>query len=602
MIRRYLLALALLLPGAAAAQEQPLPKEEFRGAWIATVINLDWPSARGNSERQQQELVAMLDELKATGVNAVLFQVRSESDAMYASEYEPWSVYLTGTQGKAPDPFFDPLEFAIEEAHARGMELHAWFNPFRAQRQIGGYALDSTHILVERPEWGLQFNGAIELLNPGIPEVREYITEVIMDVVRRYDIDGVHFDDYFYPYPPNAITNEDQETYQTYNTAGFTNINTWRRFNINMFVRGIYEAIEAEKPEIKFGISPFGIWKNGVPSGIRGLDSYSVLHADPVNWYGQEWVDYMTPQLYWAFGGGQDYAKLATWWSEQTNGRHLYVGQGVYRAVGSNAGYSAGELPAQVRFNRWIPEIQGSILFRAKNLTNNQAKGFTDSLKVTYYRRPALTPSLAWHSQDAPAASEYLQYTWTGDGEVTLSWDAPAVNEPEVARYAVYRLNTDVADPDLQTAMMDAENLIGVTGSLEWVDYPESVSTPYVYFVTAVSGNSIESAPSPTVSLFGRAVSNENEVPEEGTMALLPNYPNPFAERTRIPFELSAPADVTLTVRDLLGRTVSVLANEMLPAGRHERELTTEGLAAGTYFYILETEGRLVTRKLQIVR
>ncbi|HMB92728.1 MAG TPA: family 10 glycosylhydrolase, partial [Rhodothermales bacterium] len=276
---------------SASAQPEPLAKYEFRGAWIATVINLDWPnSPTSSTQAQQAQLITMLDELKESGINAVLFQVRSEADAMYASEIEPWSYWLTGEQGVAPDPFYDPLAFAIEEAHKRGMELHAWFNPYRAVRG-SGYPNAPSHVSVEHPEWILTLGG-LQVLDPGLPDVRDHNARVIADVARRYDIDGVHFDDYFYPYPPNQITNEDDATFAAHN-RGFTNRGAWRRDNVNLFVAQVYDSLQVIRPSASFGISPFGIWKNGVPSGITGLDAYNVIYGDAVAWLDAQIIDYV---------------------------------------------------------------------------------------------------------------------------------------------------------------------------------------------------------------------------------------------------------------------------------------------------------------------
>ena len=247
------------------AQQDRVPKHEFRGAWIATVINLDWPSSRNaSSHTQQRNLTDMIDGLKEAGINAVFFQVRSEADAMYASGIEPWSFWLTGEQGASPEPFYDPLEVAIEEAHKRGVELHAWINPYRASRG-SSYEKAADHITKRYPQWVLTF-GNIATLNPGLPEVRNHIARVIMDIVRRYDIDGVHFDDYFYPYPPNNISTEDSGTFAEHN-RGITSIADWRRDNVNLLVAQVADSIRAVKPHVKFGISPFGILEKWGPCG-----------------------------------------------------------------------------------------------------------------------------------------------------------------------------------------------------------------------------------------------------------------------------------------------------------------------------------------------
>lgn len=315
------------------AMDMP-PKREFRGVWLSTVANIDWPKSRYDSDsKKQNDLKNYLLKLKDSGVNAVLMQVRCSCDAMYKSDIEPWSYWFSGTQGQGPSTDWDPLEFAVEEAHKLGMELHAWVNPYRAvvspsSYNNSGYIADS-HVTKQHPNWILKFSD-VWILDPGLPEVRDYITDVLMDIVNRYDIDGLHMDDYFYPY--SGITNEDSETFDDY-AGAFGNIHNWRRYNINQLVESVSDSINAVKPWVKWGISPFGIWKPGVPEGINGMDAYNTLYCDPIAWLQAGTVDYITPQCYWPFGGGQDYGTLIPWWAEQAyqNGRHFYPGQGLYR-------------------------------------------------------------------------------------------------------------------------------------------------------------------------------------------------------------------------------------------------------------------------------
>lgn len=596
----------------AAAQpgpDGPASKHEFRGAWIATVVNLDWPTSRGtNAALQQGRLVEMLDKLKDAGINAVFFQVRSECDAMYASEIEPWSYWLTGEQGRAPEPVYDPLAFAIEEAHKRGMELHAWFNPYRSVRNTNGYAQDTTHVSVRHPEWILTF-GTFKILDPGIPEVRDYVTSVIADVVQRYDIDGVHFDDFFYPYPPNHISNEDADTFAEHN-RGFTNVGDWRRDNVNLFVAQVHDSIQVARPWVKFGISPFGIWRNGTPSGITGLDAYNVIFGDATAWLGAGTIDYVVPQLYWAFGGGQDYGKLAPWWASVRNDRHLYTGHGLYRSdpnTFSRALFAADEVPRQVRFNRDEPGILGSVFFRAKNITVFPSKGFADSLKTDLFATPALTPPMAWKDNTPPAPPENLTFTWTNTEELTLDWQAPTASNIFAAtrRYAVYRVRAGT-EPDGATVVDDGRNLLAVTGETSLTDYPGRADDPYYYVVTAVSANSAESAPSNFISAEGRAVAVEREEP--ATFTLYQNYPNPFNPTTEIRYSLREPARITLHVYNVLGQVVATLIDgtwkEMgLHAARWDgRANDGRTVGSGTYFYILTVEDRRATKAMVLVR
>lgn len=493
------LPLFLLLMASHALFAQALPpKREFRGAWIATVINLDWPSSPFlTPEAQRAELLRILDEMRGHNINAVMFQIRSECDAMYASSLEPWSYWLTGQQGKAPAPFYDPLAFAIEAAHERGIELHAWFNPYRASREVGNYANDPNHVTVKHPEWDIQI-GTIKFLDPGLPQVRDYVTSVVLDVVRRYDVDGVHFDDYFYPYPPNQISTQDNATFANH-SRGFTNRDDWRRDNVNLLIQMIHDSIQVVKPHVKFGMSPFGIWKNGVPSGITGLDAYSTIYCDALAWLNRQIIDYLTPQLYWPFGGGQDYGKLMPWWGAQRNHRHFYPGQAAYRAVNWNA----NEIPRQVRANRGNANTLGGVFFRALNFREN-AKGFADSLKNDLFRYPALPPVMAWKDNVAPNAPQNLRYERLA-GTAGLKWEAPlaASDGDSATRYAVYRFTSPNIQPN---DLDDPSRIISLTSAR--LNRPQTPSTPgpFYFAVTALDHNSNESGPSNVLQVNAPAI------------------------------------------------------------------------------------------------
>jgi uncharacterized lipoprotein YddW (UPF0748 family) len=597
----FSMALAFLTTGAHA---QAPPKHEFRGAWIATAYNLDWPpSPTASPSTQKADLRRMLDSLKAVGINAVVFQVRSEGDAMYASDREPWAYELTGEQGRAPDPFYDPLQFVLDEAHTRGMEVHAWSNPFRAVSDGSSYERDSTHVAVEHPEWLLEFEGGLTVLDPGLPEVRDYVTQVVLDVVRRYDVDGVHFDDYFYPYPPNEMDQEgnrtkDRDTFEKH-PRGFDDIEDWRRDNINTFMAQVHDSIQAEKPHVTFGVSPFGIWKAGVPNGIAGLSAYHTIYADAVAWLRDESIDYLAPQFYWGFGGGQNYATLAPWWAAEAdgNGRHLYPGLAAYKAatgsasalqsfqVRATARYGArdfgpGVVPRQVRFNRRRGSIQGSIFFRTEHLTRTPAQGLPDSLRRGLYRRPALPPSLPWEATDPPAPPQDLTVDRTGpeDKGVTLQWDASGSDPSGAERYAVYRVQAD-ALPDFATETRTAEHLLAVTGTPMVRDRPVRAEAPYHYAVTAVGPNAGESPPSGSVTAGGRVSQAAEAFAVRG-----PN-PNPFTGAARLVLDLAAAADVTVTVYDVLGRHVQQVRTSMPPGPGQTVRVDGSAFASGVYFY-----------------
>ena len=474
------------------------PKREFRGAWIATVVNLDWPYS-GSTSGQKQELISLLNELKDIGINAVIFQIRPESDALYDSEYEPWSYWLTGSQGTPPDPYYDPLEFAIEEARKLGLELHAWFNPYRAERSVGSYTTSPQHVTNQHLDWIIQI-GSIKVLDPGLPMVREHVTNVIMDVVHRYDVDGIHFDDYFYPYPPNHISDEDASTFADY-SRGFSNIGDWRRDNVNLLVEMIFDSIQTIKPNVKFGISPFGIWKNGVPPGIVGLDAYKVIYGDAVTWLQNQVIDYLAPQLYWKFGGGQDYGTLLPWWADQTNDRHLYPGQAAYR-LHLPSDWPLSEITNQIDLNRETENVYGSIFFRANQGLTDNLKGFANELKENIYRYPAIIPSMDWKETQPPNVPKNLRYEPVTAGEpYALFWDTPdiAADGDSASRYVVYRFEQE---PTQIEDLADSTKLIDLTGIKQVTPgVPDIPSDQYYYVVTALDQNNNESGMSNSILL-----------------------------------------------------------------------------------------------------
>ncbi|MDN5288897.1 MAG: putative lipoprotein YddW, family [Mucilaginibacter sp.] len=450
MIKKYsifILAILLCIVGSTRSQQkQPdAPKREFRAVWVATVENIDWPRTQTEgSDQQQKELVSILDAHQAAGINAIMLQIRPAADAFYAKSREPWSKYLTGKQGKAPDPLYDPLEFAIKEAHQRGMELHAWFNPYRATKDLNFSALSPHHITNIRPEWFFIY-GDQKLFNPGIPEVREYIVQVVLDVVDHYDVDGIHMDDYFYPYHIAGQQINDAQTFKKYG-SGFSDINDWRRNNVNLLVKMLNDSIHQHNPRIKFGMSPSGIWANKYqnPEGsdTRGGDSYYELYADSKKWVQEGWVDYINPQLYRPLNDRiVSFNVMVDWWSLHTYGRHLYIGQAPYRILENKLpGFRMpSQLPDQIKYLRKDPRVQGSVYFSSNSLVSNP-RGFTDSLKNNYYRYPALPPVMLWLDSIAPNAPREL-VAKADPGLINLTWQEPLPpkdNEP-VYGYVIYR-------------------------------------------------------------------------------------------------------------------------------------------------------------------
>ncbi len=470
------------------------PKREFRAAWLATVVNLDWPSSRTLTVANQKlELTKLLDSLKLYNVNTVIFQIRAECDAFYNSAIDPWSYWLTNSQGTPPSPLYDPLQFAIEEAHKRGMELHGWFNPYRAYRQTNTYTTANSHVTKTHPDWVITCPDGYKFLDPGLPSVRDYVTSVVYDVTNRYDIDGVHFDDYFYPYPEHSFTNQDSATYANY-PRGFTNLGNWRRDNVNTLIKQVNDTIKSIKPWVKFGISPFGIWKNGVPSGIVGLDAYSTIYCDAMAWLKDKSIDYLTPQLYWKFGGSQDYAKLQPWWADSAAkyGLHYYPGHALYRVNPSDGNWAAEEIPNQIRFDRSNPIVQGGVFFRTKSYTANY-KGVTDSLKNDLYKYKALLPIMNWKDTLPPNPPQFLRYETLSANRIKLIWDLPqtASDGDSAKRYVVYRFTSPNI---LQSDLNNSTNIMNIEGIRESIiPAPPNTSQTYYYMVTTLDRNFNES-------------------------------------------------------------------------------------------------------------
>lgn len=578
------------------------PKHEFRGAWIATVLNLDWPSSRTASPAfQQAQLTAKLDDLKASGINAVFFQIRTEADALYDSPYEPWSYYLTGVEGRAPNPLWDPLAFAIDEAHKRGMELHAWLNPYRAVRSTASFTRSSDHLVNTRPEWILTF-GTLQILNPGIPEVTDHIVKIVRDIVQRYNVDGIHFDDYFYPYSPNQITDEDAQTFAEFG-GDFTNIGDWRRNNINRMIEAVHAVVKEEKTHVAFGVSPFGIWRPGHPPGITGTDAYNSIYADALAWLADQSVDYLVPQIYWAFGGGQDYGALAPWWQEASGSRHLYTGNAAYKMLAPWA-WPVTELTSQLQLNR-NEEIPGIVFFRSTMLTGN-LKGLADELVSDYFSTPAITPTMPWLDTTPPPPPVQLSASRSdADGTlVLLQWEHPALSESAVdttSRYVVYRFQSDI-QPDPLVIIADASNILEITGLNQLTDVVGSSTETYHYIVTRVSSNGVESDPvMASVEAVSTGIDANPELPL--LLELMPNYPNPFNPETTIPFSLPETSEVTIVVYDQMGRQLAALQNGLMPAGMHTVVFDARHLASGVYLYrIVTAQGQSETRKMMLIK
>jgi len=479
----FVLLVILLFPGFADAQFAP--KREFRGAWIATVGNVDWPSKPGlSADLQKQEFIRLLDSLQRAGINAVIVQIRPAADAFYISSYEPWSFWLTGKQGLPPYPYYDPLQFMIREAHLRGMEFHAWFNPYRAVFNTAGYRLAPDQVTLLHPQWFVNY-GDEKYFNPGIPEVWTWLKDVVSDVVSRYDIDGVHFDDYFYPYHIKDREFPDYRTWQIYGHG--LSLEDWRRHNVDTLIQIVSQAIKKIKPWVKFGISPFGVWRNldRDPEGSdtrAGQTDYDDLYADVLLWLKKGWIDYVAPQLYWEFGNrAAPYGTLLDWWAHHSYGRALYIGQGLYRVGSNDAWRNPGELPAQIRANRDYPEVNGSIFYSARYFLSNPL-GICDSLREDYYRYPALVPVMPWLDSIPPPAPRITTALFDSSG-LRIDWEQPDTSSHPAA-FVIYRFTTgmdcNLDDPSHMLAILNQP------GQDSFLDSTCHQGTACYYFITAL--------------------------------------------------------------------------------------------------------------------
>lgn len=457
------------------------PKREFRGAWIQTAFQSEYKSM--TPARMKKDFIRKLDYLQACGINAIIFQVRPEADAFYRSDIEPWSRFYTGEQGKAPEGDFDLMAFLIDECHQRNMEFHAWLNPYRAST-AGNTKLAESHIYHKHPEWFVTYNKQI-LFDPGLPESRRFICKVVRDIVSRYDVDAIHTDDYFYPYPVAGESFPDDKSFRKYGLRkGYTEAQRgdWRRENVNLLVRELKRTILLTKPWVRFGISPFGIYRNkkstpdGSGSRTNGLQNYDDLYADITYWIQQGWIDYNIPQIYWEIGhSAADYITLIKWWDEHAYDRPLYIGQDVARTM------KADQLTRKMHYERNLPHIQGNCFWPANEILWN-TKGVADSLKQTYHRYPALIPAYTHLHDRAPQEVDKLKAEWTPDGYL-LHWQAEqSPTNPELASYfVIYRF--DAKEP---VDLSNPAHIVATTRQLFYRLPYERGKKKYKYVVTAV--------------------------------------------------------------------------------------------------------------------
>ena len=482
MMNKKSLLLLMMWLCSFALQAQLSPKREFRGAWIQCV-NYQFMGL-GTAE-MQRTLTYQLNELQKCGINAILFQVRPEFDALYASSFEPWSRYLTGQQGTPPSPYWDPLQWMIAQCHARGMELHAWINPYRAKTK-GTKELAATHDYRKHPERYFWYGEQL-IMDPGMPENRDYICNVVTDILLRYDVDGIHIDDYFYPYPIKGKDFPDDASFARFG-GGFSNKGDWRRSNVNVLIKKLHETIREIKPWVKFGVSPFGIYRNEssdpLGSKTKGLQNYDDLYADVLLWAREGWIDYNIPQIYWHIGHPvADYETLVKWWARNTENRPLFIGQSVMNTV-QNAdpkNPSINQLPRKMALQRAYQTIGGSCQWPASAVVENAGK-YRDALIAEYHKYPALPPVFDFMDNEAPAKVRKMKPVWTEDGYI-LFWTAPKYKEEmnRAVQYVVYRFN----DKE-KVNIDDPSHIVAITRDNFYKLPYEDGKTKYRYVVTAL--------------------------------------------------------------------------------------------------------------------
>ncbi len=468
------------------------PKREFRGAWVATIANIDYPK-KPTKERAalREQYKNLLDQFKELGFNAVVFQVRPAADAFYPSQLAPWSAYLSGKQGEGI-PDFDPLASMVEETHARGMEFHAWLNPFRATVNLDTLSLAPNHPFFTHRNWLVTY-GTRMYFNPAIPEVRQYLVDVVGEIVDKYDVDAIHFDDYFYPYPIKDLAFPDSADYQFYG-RGFASIADWRRSNVDALIEALSLRIKASKPNVKFGISPFGVWRNqsADPNGSNtraSVSTYDDLYADVLKWARLGWIDYLVPQIYWHIGyAPADYATLLEWWSARVKDCQLYIGQAAYK-VNDNpevAWKDPNEIPRQVSLNRKNWSTKGSIYFSARSVLNNPI-GLKDTLR-SLYKYPALVPEM-----DRLGIKTFkepdLRRVRNREGRPLITWK-PNKEERKTppAYFVLYRFNSlTPGDFESPANILHVSPLMGTGKKWTYLDKTAETGQIYTYVVKAVN-------------------------------------------------------------------------------------------------------------------
>lgn len=466
------------------AQVPYYPRTEMRAVWITTLGNVDFPSRKGlSAEEQKKEFINIVEKCKKLNFNTLIVQVRPSADALYESSYELWSEVLQGKQGVSPG--YDPLLFMLQECHKRLIEFHAWVNPFRAISNIHYNHIHPEHITRRKPEWFFRYGDRV-YFNPGIPEVRNYLLNVILEIVRKYDIDGLHFDDYFYPYPISGEKINDESTFAQYG-KDFKNIEDWRRNNIDLFIQAVADSVRAIKPKLKFGISPAGGWRNKSkdPRGsatMLGQPSYDNVFADTRKWLEKGWVDYLTPQTYWTIASLQaSYKVLIEWWNENHFGRHIYGGHALFKLANpeeKDNWKSSQEILQQIRLNRSLKNVKGSMFFSLKHLLRNPLQ-ICDSLQKTLFRFPATVPPMPWKDSIPPLAPDSLRAN-VFHNNVLLYWNTPlpAADGEQPYYFVVFRFQNE-----MEVNFEDASKIVSIQQENYFIDKNLEPNRRFIYIV-----------------------------------------------------------------------------------------------------------------------
>ncbi len=473
------------------------PKYEFRGVWIATVNNIDWPAGGViDPAKQKADFIRILDMHQKNGMNAMIVQVRPAADAFYPSQLEPWSEWLTGTQGKPPSPYYDPMQFMIEETHKRGMEFHAWLNPYRAVHNTASSSIAANHITRLHPEWFLTY-GDKKYFDPGNKEAQKFVVNIVRDIVKRYNVDAIHMDDYFYPYRIPGKEFPDEASYRK--SGSILRKDDWRRSNTDSIIQALSIVIKQEKKLCRFGISPFSVWRNSDKDSLRGSDSrsgqtnYDDLYADILLWLKKGWIDYVTPQLYFTIGHPKvDYAKMVDWWSRNSFGRHVYIGHGIYKAETTEAGWkNKDELPNQIKLLRLYPNVQGSIYYSSR-LFDKNPNGWNDSLQNNYYKYPALLPPMRWIDNEKPWPP-IVEREIDDDSIIQLKVKPDPRNNVPIKYYVVYQYAADSHSETFGNAPKYISKMITTPEGFKLKESLSSKHFSYRYVITAVGKNNNES-------------------------------------------------------------------------------------------------------------